>query len=136
MSQIGQAAIRRQGDDITLVSVGVGVHRALAVAESLEKDGVSAGVVDLRTVWPLDKKTICEAVVQTERLLVIDEDYEAFGLSGELAAIVSEAGIPFQFARVCTQTTIPYARHLEDQILPNKQRIRQAVAKLIPSFSG
>ncbi|MEJ2747414.1 MAG: transketolase C-terminal domain-containing protein, partial [Anaerolineae bacterium] len=73
---------------------------------------------------------VYEAVAVTERLVVIDEDYEGLGLSGELAAIVMEAGIHCRYGRVCTQSTIPYARHLEDQTLPNVQRILAGVKKL------
>ena len=60
----------------------------------------------------------------------IDEDYESFGLSGELSAVVMEAGLTCKYARVCTQATIPYARHLEEQILPNRERICTAVRQL------
>jgi pyruvate dehydrogenase E1 component beta subunit len=128
---LGQAVLRRAGEDVTLVSVGVGVHRALEAAEALGEEGISAGVLDLRTISPLDKATLCEAVAHTGRLLVVDEDYESFGLSGELAAVVLEAGIPVKYARVCTQTTIPYACHLEDETLPNLARIRTAVEQLM-----
>ena len=128
---IGKAVLRREGKDVTMISAGVGVHRALEAAESLEKEGIAATVLDLRTVSPLDKTALCEAVARTGHLLVVDEDYESFGLSGELAAIVMEAGIPFKYARVCTQTTIPYARRMEDQILPNVERIRNAAITLL-----
>lgn len=128
---IGKAVVRRAGDDVTIVSVGVGVHRALEAAQALGSEGISAGVVDLRTVSPLDKTAVCEAVAQTGRLLVVDEDYEGFGLSGELSAVVLEAGISCKYARVCTQATIPYARHLEDQILPNKNRIYSGIRQLM-----
>lgn len=64
-------------------------------------------------------------------MLVVDEDYEGFGLSGELAAIVSEAGIPARYARVCTETTIPYARRLEQETLPNTDRIVTAALQLV-----
>ena len=114
-----------------MVSVGVGVHRSLEAAESLEKEGINSSVLDLRTVAPLDRTGLCELVAQTGNLLVVDEDYESFGLSGELAAVVMEAGIPVKFGRVCTQTTIPYARSMEDQILPNVGRIRTAVKTLL-----
>jgi len=130
---LGKAAIRRQGDDLTIISLGVGVHRALEAADSLAMQGIYATVVDLRTVAPLDKTTICETGAATGRVLVVDEDYERFGLSGELAAVILEAGIPIKYRRVCTQETIPYARHLEDQILPNKQRIIDAALQLISS---
>jgi pyruvate dehydrogenase E1 component beta subunit len=128
---IGKAVLRRVGGDVTIVSVGVGVHHALAAAQALGAEGISAGVLDLRTVSPLDKAAICEAVAQTGRLLVVDEDYEGFGLSGELSAVVLEAGISCKYTRVCTQTTIPYARHLEDQTLPNRQRIYASIRKLM-----
>jgi len=128
---IGKAVLRRAGSDVTIVSVGVGVHRVLEAAQVLEAEGISASVLDLRTVSPLDKTAVCEAAAQTGRLLVVDEDYEGFGLSGELAAVMLEAGVSCKYARVCTQTTLPYARHLEDRILPNRQRIYDSVRKLM-----
>lgn len=127
----GQAAVRRQGDDLTIVSVGVDVHRALVAATNLAEQGVSAEVIDLRSVAPLDKDTVCESVSRTGRLLVVDEDYEAFGLSGELAAVVLQAGLSVAYARVCTQGTIPYARHLEDAALPGCDRIVRAALGLV-----
>jgi pyruvate/2-oxoglutarate/acetoin dehydrogenase E1 component len=128
---IGKAVLCREGSDVTLASVGVGVHRALEAARLCEADGISAGVLDLRTITPPDKQSLCEAVAQTGHLLVVDEDYEGFGLSGELAAILLEAGSPIKFARVCTRTTIPYARHLEDQTLPSVERIRAALGQIL-----
>ena len=128
---LGKAALRRDGSHVALVSVGVGVHRALEAAQALEAEGISAAVLDLRTVSPLDAAALCEVVARTGHLLVIDEDYETFGLSGELAAVVVEAGIPFRYARVCTRSTIPYARSLEDQTLPNVDRIRSAARRLL-----
>ncbi len=128
---LGKAALRRQGDDVTLVSVGVGVHRALEAAQVLEKEGISAGVLDLRTVSPLDETLLCETVSRTGRLLVVDEDYEGYGLSGEVAAVLLEAGVSLKYARVCTQTTIPFARHLEDEVLPNVGRICVGVRQLV-----
>ena len=130
---IGKAILRREGNDVTVVSVGVGVHRSMEAAEVLEKNNISVAVLDLRTVAPLDKTAVCESVSQTGRLLAVDEDYEAFGLSGELAAVVLETDIPVKYARVCTQTTIPYARSMEDQILPNVERIKKAIIELVQS---
>jgi pyruvate/2-oxoglutarate/acetoin dehydrogenase E1 component len=128
---IGKAAVRRDGSDLTIVTLGVGVHRALLAAAMLEQQGVSAGVVDLRSVSPLDKATLCQEVSRTGRMLVVDEDYEGFGLSGELAAVALERGLAFKYARVCTQTTIPYARHLEDKTLPSVDRIVRACQSLL-----
>jgi len=129
--QIGKARLVREGDDLTMVSVGVGVHRALEAAATLEQQGVSAGVIDLRSVCPLDKITVCEAVARSGRLLAVDEDYQGFGLSGELAAVLLEAGIAFKYGRVCAAGTIPYARALEEQVLPNARRIVEAGLKLM-----
>ena len=128
---IGKAVLRREGCDATIISVGVGVHRALEAAQVLESEGVSASVLDLRTVSPLDTAAVCAVAAQAGRMVVVDEDYEGFGLSGELAAVVLEGGITCRYARVCTQTTIPYARHLEDQVLPSRDRICAAVRSLL-----
>jgi pyruvate/2-oxoglutarate/acetoin dehydrogenase E1 component len=128
---IGKAVQRREGSDVTIISLGVGVHRALEAARMVEAEGISAGVLDLRSVTPIDKAAICDSVAQTGRLLVVDEDYEGFGLSGEISAVVLEAGLTCKYARVCTQTTIPFARHLEDQALPNTQRICESIRKLM-----
>jgi pyruvate/2-oxoglutarate/acetoin dehydrogenase E1 component len=128
---IGKAVVRKSGADITIATLGVGVHRGLEAAALLEGQGISAGVLDLRTVSPLDKETLCEELTRTGRLVVVDEDYEGFGLSGELAAVVLEAGINIKYARVCTQMTIPYASDLEEEVLPNVRRIIEACKDLI-----
>ena len=128
---IGNAVLRRAGDDVTLVTVGIHVHRALEAARALESEGISAAVLDLRTVAPLDREAVCDAAARTGRLLVVDEDYERFGLSGELSAVVQEGGVSCRYARVCTRTTIPYARHLEHQTLPNTDRICAGARRLM-----
>jgi acetoin:2,6-dichlorophenolindophenol oxidoreductase subunit beta len=128
---IGKAALRKKGSDITLVTLGVGVHRALEAAAQLDGEGISAGVLDLRTVSPLDKETLYEELRHSGHLVVVDEDYEGFGLSGELAAVALEAGISIKYARVCTQMNIPYARDLEHEVLPNARRIVEACRNLI-----
>lgn len=128
---VGQAVECRRGDDLTIISVGVGVHRALEAAEILAEHDISAGVLDLRWVAPLDHDAICQAVSRTGRLLVVDEDYQGFGLSGELAALLLEEGVAFRYGRVCTEVTIPFARYLEDQVLPNTERIVNAAMGLL-----
>ena len=128
---LGKALKRREGSDITLVSVAVGVHRCLEAASVLEKESVSAGVIDLRSISPLDRNTICEAVAKSGRLLVVDEDYRDFGLSGEIAASLLEAGLTFKYGRVCTEGTIPYSRDMEDAALPGTKGIIKAARKLL-----
>ena len=128
---LGTAAVRRDGKDLTIISVAVGVHRSLEAAAILEKKGIDAAVLDLRSVSPLDKDTVCESVSKTGRLLAVDEDYKCFGLSGELAAVAKEEGLSFQFARVCTEDTIPYDRVLEDQTLPNTEKIVHSALRMM-----
>jgi pyruvate dehydrogenase E1 component beta subunit len=126
----GKAAVRCEGADITIVSVAVGVHRALEAAATLQGSDVSCEVIDLRSLRPLDVETVVESVTKTGRLLVVDEDYREFGLAGELAAICLEAALSPRFARVCVEDTLPYARHLEDAALPNVDRIVEAATSL------
>ncbi len=128
---IGVAAVRREGSDVTIASLSVGVHRALAAAGQLATEGISCEVIDLRTVRPLDRDAIAISVARTGRLLVVDEDYRDCGLSGELAATALEAGLRPAFARVCVEDTIPYARPLEQAALPSVARITAAARQLI-----
>lgn len=128
---LGAAAIRRTGTDLTIASLGVGVHRAMEAARRLEEQGHSAEVVDLRTVRPLDRKTVLESVRKTGALLAVDEDVREFGLTGELAASVLEAGLPFRYARVATEGVIPYARSMEDAVLPSAERVAAAAVALL-----
>jgi pyruvate dehydrogenase E1 component beta subunit len=123
---IGSASVRRTGDDVTLVSAAVGVHRCLEAAERLSPD-ISCEVIDLRSIRPLDAQAITGSVSRTGRLVVVDEDYKEFGLSGEVAAVTLEAGLAPAFARVCTECVIPYARGLEDSTLPGVAGIEDAV---------
>jgi pyruvate/2-oxoglutarate/acetoin dehydrogenase E1 component len=126
----GKAIVRREGTDVTIVSVAVGVHRALEAAEKLQDNNVSCEVIDLRSLRPLDEETVVASVTRTGRLLVVDEDYREFGLAGEMAAICLEAGLSPRYARVCVEDTLPYARHLEDAALPNVDRIVEAATSL------
>ncbi len=127
---IGNASVCRWGSDVALVAVGVGVHRALQAAEVLAAEGVDCTVVDLRTVAPLDRAAIVAAGRRTGRVVAIDEDYLRGGLTGEVAAILAEEGVTAQFARVAVDSTIPFARHLEREALPNVARIVDAVRRL------
>ncbi|MFX1232922.1 MAG: alpha-ketoacid dehydrogenase subunit beta [Promethearchaeota archaeon] len=128
---LGKLNRMKEGSDITLVSVGVGVHRALEAANKLEEKGISAEVLDLRCVVPLDVEGLKNSVEKTGVLLIIDEDYKNFGLSGEICAMLLESDISFKFGRVCTETTIPYSRDLEDQVLPNTKRIMNESLKIL-----
>ncbi len=128
---LGSAANRRAGNDIALISVGIGVHRSLEAAELLAAEGVEAHVVDLRSVSPLDVDAIVSAATATGRVVVVDEDYIRGGLSGEIAAIIAEHRIDATLARVAVESTIPYARQLEYAALPNTERILAASRALL-----
>ena len=128
---LGTASVCRKGKDITLISLGVGVHRCLEAAKILDTQGISSCVIDLRSVAPLDKEAVLESVAETGRMLVVDEDYQRFGLSGELAALVLEAGLSVSFGRVCTEDTIPYSREEEREVLPNAERIVGLAVRLV-----
>lgn len=133
---LGKGLVKREGGDISIVSVGVGVHRALEAANELQEEGIETEVIDLRSVAPLDIDLIAGSVGRTGRLLVVDADYREFGLSGEVAAALLEKGMDFEYARVCTNSTIPYDHRRELEILPNKGRIMNAVYSLVGEPAG
>lgn len=87
---IGKADVKREGDDITVISFGLTLHYALQAAERLAKDGYSAHVLDLRTLYPLDKEAIVEAARKTGKVLVVHEDNKEGGIGGEVAAVIAE----------------------------------------------
>lgn len=128
---IGEAATRREGRDLTILSLAVGVHRSLEASERLAAQGIDAGVIDLRSASPLDRGAILEAARRTGRILVVDEDYLAFGLSGEIAAVIAESGTTVRFGRIGSESVIPYARHLESRVLPSAERITEAARRLM-----
>ncbi|HZM57786.1 MAG TPA: transketolase C-terminal domain-containing protein [Acidimicrobiales bacterium] len=127
---LGRAALRRQGSDVVLVSLGVGAHRCLEAAQVLAESGIEASVLDLRSVYPLDTDALLDQARGTGRLVVVDEDYVRGGLSGEIAARLLEAGVAPKYARVAVEGTIPFAPHLEYAALPNAERIVTAVKAL------
>ena len=125
--EIGKAKVVRSGSDVTIVSMGMGVHNALKAAEQLTAQGVSAEVVDLVSLVPLDRDTIRASVAKTGRLIVVDEDYMSYGVSGEIIATVTEHDISVLKAapkRVAyPDVPIPYARVMEQFCLPNPDKI-------------
>jgi pyruvate dehydrogenase E1 component beta subunit len=126
----GEADVKREGEDVTVVTLGLHVHRALDAAETLAEDGVDAEVVDLRTLVPLDHETVLESVRKTGRLVVVDEDYRSFGVTGEIVARVAESDLGALEAveRVALpDVPIPYARPLEDEVLPDAGDVEDAV---------
>jgi acetoin:2,6-dichlorophenolindophenol oxidoreductase subunit beta len=128
---LGRAALRRPGKDLALVSLGVGAHRCVEAAEILALEGVEVAVMDLRSVAPLDRAAVLELARTTGGVVVVDEDYVRGGLTGEVAALLAEDGGPVAYARVATEQTIPYARRLEAEVLPNVSRIVAAARRVL-----
>lgn len=125
--EIGKANVIREGTDVTIVSLGMGVHQALAAAAQMAEQGVNAEVVDLVSLVPLDRNTIRESVAKTGHLIVVDEDYMSYGVSAEVIASVTEHDISVLKSapkRVAyPDVPIPYARVMEQYCLPNADKI-------------
>jgi pyruvate/2-oxoglutarate/acetoin dehydrogenase E1 component len=131
----GVADVKREGRDVTIVAVAMMVHRALEAAETLAKEGISAEVIDLRTLVPLDKAAILNSVKKTHRLLIVDEDYKSFGLASEIACLVAEEALDYLDAPprrlAVPDVPIPYSDTLEDFVIPSAASIAQAVRVLV-----
>ena len=132
---IGVASIPRPGDDLTILTYGAMVWTALAAADQLEVEGISAEVVDLRTLWPLYQATICRSVEKTHRVLILHEDNQRGGLGGELSAILNEHSFYFLDAptRRLTppDTPAPYSPPLEYDYLPKVEQVVDAAIALL-----
>ncbi len=132
----GQAKVVREGKDATIVSISQMVQKALVAADELAQHGVSAEVIDLRTLVPLDRNAVLKSVAKTGRLLIADEDYLGFGLSGEISAIVAEnldtLTLKAPIRRLAVPNVpIPYSRPLEQFVIPQVGGIVDAVQKLM-----
>jgi len=131
----GQAKIVRPGKDVTIVTLSMMVHRALEAAEMLAKEGIDAEVIDLRTLVPLDRQTVLQSVAKTGRLVVVDEDYQSYGVTAEIIASVAETDPTMLKAaprRVAyPDIPIPYSRPMEQFALPNAGKVADAVRETL-----
>ena len=131
----GQAAVRRSGDDVTIVGYGVTVEHALRAAEQLAADGIDAEVIDLRTLYPLDIDTVVASVVRTHHLVVVDEAPRFASVASEVAAAVQEAAfdeLDAPIVRVCgAQSPIPHSPPLIEALIPSAQSVERAVRRLL-----
>ena len=132
---LDHASVRRSGDDVTLVTYGGCVRLCLAAAEQLVESGISAEVVDLRSLRPIDDATVFGSVARTHRAVVVDEGWRSVGMSAEIAARIAEAcfyDLDAPVGRVASvEVPIPYPRHLEDAALPSVERIVTAVERAV-----
>ena len=138
--QFGQAAVAREGSDVTIVTISQMVQKALLAAEQLQDDGISAEVIDLRTLVPLDREAVANSVAKTGRLLIADEDYLSFGLSGELCAVVAERldtlAMKSPVRRLAVpDVPIPYSRPLERYVIPQVDGITAAAREMVTAGS-
>jgi pyruvate/2-oxoglutarate/acetoin dehydrogenase E1 component len=129
------AAVRRQGSDVTLVTYGGSLGKTLHAADLLAGKGVSAEVIDLRSLRPLDGETILESVAKTHRAVVVDEGWRSGSLAAEVSARIMEGAfyeLDAPVARVCSrEVPVPYTKHLEDAVLPQAENIARAASELL-----
>ncbi len=132
---IGVARVRREGTDVTLVSYNKMVLTALEAAEELEKEGISAEVIDLRTIRPLDYATIVESVKKTNRLVVVDEAWPFAGVSAEVAYEIQKYAFDYLDAPVTrvnsADTSLGYAPTFVEEYLPNATKVVKAVKEVM-----
>jgi 2-oxoisovalerate dehydrogenase E1 component beta subunit len=131
---LGEATVRREGTDVTLVSYGAMVHRALEAADSLAGKGIEVEVVDLRSIVPLDEETVLRSIEKTSRALVLYESYRFLGVGAEVAAMIAEKAFEHLDAPVMRlappNVPVPFSPPLEDAFIPQVSDIEAAVDRL------
>ena len=132
---IGKAEVKREGDRVTVVASALMLHRALAVAKTLEEKGISVEVIDPRTIIPIDKQTIIQSVKKTGRLVVMDEEPVTGSWASEVAAIVAEEAFDYLDApirRVCApDTPIPFSPVLERYWMPSEEALIKTIREIL-----
>ena len=131
---IGKANVLREGSDVTLVSYGMMVNRCLSAAETLASEGISAEVIDIRSLVPLDKDSIFASLAKTNRLVIAHEAIGCTGYGAEISAIVAEEALDYLDAPIVRVTApfthCPFSPALEDEYVPNEAKIIRAVKSL------
>ena len=131
---IGSADVKREGSDVSIITYGAMVHKALEAADALARRGISAEIVDLRTVYPLDEETILRSIEKTSRALVLYESYRFLGIGTEVAAVIAEKAFEHLDAPVVRlappNVPVPFSPPLEDAFLPQIADIEAAVDRL------
>jgi len=133
---IGKADIKRQGKDLTIISYSYTLHKALKAAEMLEKDGIDAEVLDLRTLSPLDTEAIIASVKKTGKVLIVHESVQNYGVGAEVAAVIGDSEAFFHLDRPIRRLggmfiPIPYSPELEAQAVPQVETIYEAAKDLL-----
>lgn len=132
---LGKADIKREGTDVTIIGLALTIHQALEAADILAKEGVSAEVIDPRTIVPFDKEAILKSVRKTGRVVIVDEDYDRCGFASWVAAVIADEAFEYLDAPVKRVTTpnvpIPFSPPLEKHVLPNTEKIVKAVRAVV-----
>jgi pyruvate dehydrogenase E1 component beta subunit len=135
VAEIGRAAVLREGTDLTIISYSRGVVTALEVAAQLEAEGVSAEVVDLRSLRPLDRDTMCASAKKTSRVVVFEDDLLSYGIGAEVSATISEGAFDFLDAPVrrvaAAEVPLPYSKPLELSALPSAAMLHRVVREVL-----
>jgi pyruvate/2-oxoglutarate/acetoin dehydrogenase E1 component len=131
---IGKAEVKRTGKDISIFTYGAMVHLALEAASTLEKEGIEVEIIDLRTLLPLDKECILESVKKTNKVILLHEDTRTGGISGEIAAIITEEAFEYLDGPImritAPDTPVPYSPPLEEFFLPKTSDIVRVARQL------
>ncbi|SIS36972.1 alpha-ketoacid dehydrogenase subunit beta [Salimicrobium flavidum] len=132
---IGEADVKREGSDITVITYGLCVHFALQAAEKLEKDGIDVHILDLRTIYPLDKESVIQAAKKTGKVLLISEDNKEGGIISEVSAIISENCLfdldsPIERLAGPDVPAMPYAPSMEKHFMMNPDKVEKAMRNL------
>ena len=134
-AEIGRAAVRREGNAVTLITYGGSLPKALQAADRLAVEGIEADVIDLRSLRPLDTPAILRSVAKTHRAVIVDEGWRTCSLAAEVSALIMEQGfydLDGPVARVCSaEVPMPYAKHMEDAALPQAAKIVAAVREIL-----
>ncbi|MCK1158664.1 alpha-ketoacid dehydrogenase subunit beta [Streptococcus uberis] len=137
---IGKAEVKREGKDLTIVTIGKMLYVAYEVADKLEKDGISVEVIDLRTVAPWDKETVIESVKKTGRLIVVDEANPHNNTATDIAAVVTDEAFDYldgPIKCVCAPNVpVPFATNLEQLYLPDAQKVLTVASELIEDLKA
>jgi pyruvate dehydrogenase E1 component beta subunit len=131
---VGTAHVKREGADVTIATLGLHVHKALEAADRLESEGIDVEIVDLRSLVPLDTDLLLESVEKTGRLLVVDEDYQSFGVSSELLARVTESrpdALEAAARLTVPDVPVPYSPALKEELIPETDDITTEVRNLV-----
>ena len=131
----GVADIKRAGEDVTIIATSSMVLVALAAAEELAESGISAEVIDPRTIVPLDSATLIKSVTKTGHAVIVDEGCQSYGITGELASVIYDGAFDYLDAPIirigAMDVPVPFSKPLEDETIPNEQDVVRAVRQVL-----